>query len=126
MKILVTGAYGQLGHELRRCLEEMTAEIGPIPAEYEGAEVDYVDRDVLDITNHDAVLAFMGEGQYDVVINCAAFTNVDGCEANEDTAFAVNAAGAGNLALGAKHIGAKLVHVSTDYVFPGSEPGDRV
>lgn len=126
MKILVTGANGQLGHELRRCLETMEAEIGPIPAEYEGAEAVYVDRDVLDITDRDAVFAFVDDGGFDLVVNCAAFTDVDGCEANEDAAFAVNAAGAENLALGAERTGAKLVHVSTDYVFPGTEPGERV
>lgn len=126
MKILVTGAHGQLGCELRRCMETMQAEIGSIPAEYEGAEAVYVDRDVLDITDRDAVLDFMDDGAFDVVVNCAAFTNVDGCEADEDAAYAVNATGAENLALAAEQVGAKLVHVSTDYVFPGSEPGERV
>lgn len=126
MKILVTGAHGQLGCELRRCMETMQAEIGPIPAEYEGAEAVYVDRDVLDITDREAVASFVDGAGYDLIINCAAFTNVDGCEANEDAAYAVNATGAENLALAAEQIGAKLVHVSTDYVFPGSEPGERV
>lgn len=126
MKILVTGAHGPLGCELRRCMETMQAEIGSIPAEYEGAEAVYVDRDVLDITDRDAVLDFMDDGAFDVVVNCAAFTNVDGCEADEDAAYAVNATGAENLALAAEQVGAKLVHVSTDYVFPGSEPGERV
>ena len=126
MKILVTGANGQLGHELQHCLKSMSAEIGPIPEDYADAEVDYVDVDLLDITDRDAVLAFIDEGKYDLVINCAAFTNVDGCEANEDAAYAVNAIGPKNLALGANRIGAKLVHVSTDYVFPGNEPGDRI
>lgn len=126
MKILVTGSRGQLGNELRRCLEGMAAEIGSIPTEYEGAVVTYVDRDDLDVTDRDAVLAFMDAGRYDVIINCAGFTNVDGCEANEDAAYAVNATGPENLALGSKRTGAKLVHVSTDYVFPGNEPGDRI
>lgn len=126
MKVLVTGAYGQLGNELRRCLETMTAEIGPIPAEYKGAAVTYVDRDQLDITDSITVQDFMDEGQFDLIVNGAAFTNVDGCESNENAAFAVNAAGPENLAKSAKRIGAKLVHVSTDYVFPGNEPGNRV
>lgn len=126
MKVLITGANGQLGHELRRCLEGMTAEIGPIPSDYEGSEIVCVDRDELDITDRDAVLTFMDEGKYDVVINCAAFTNVDGCETDEDAAYAVNAIGPENLALGANCTGAKLVHVSTDYVFPGNEAGERI
>lgn len=126
MKILITGSYGQLGHELRRCLETMSAEIGPIPSEYESAEAVYVDRDQLDITDPIAVQDFMDEGKFDLIVNCAAFTNVDGCEANEDAAFAVNATGPENLAKNAKRLGAKLVHVSTDYVFPGNEPGDRI
>ncbi len=126
MKLLVTGAKGQLGCELRRCLETMRAEIGPIPPEYEHAVVDYVDYDVLDITDAAAVDAKVSEFAPDVIINCAAFTNVDGCEANEDAAMAVNAGGARNLARAADELGAKLVHVSTDYVFPGDEPGERV
>ena len=55
----------------------------------------------------------------DVIISCAAYTNVDGCDANPDDAFRVNALGARNLAMAAEEIGAKLVHVSTDYVFRG-------
>lgn len=126
MKILITGAYGQLGNELRHCLEAMTAEIGLIPSEYEGAEVISVDRDQLDITDFVAVQDFMNEGEFDLIINSAAFTNVDDCEANENAAFAVNSTGPENLAKSANRLGAKLVHVSTDYVFPGNEPGNRI
>lgn len=126
MKILVTGAHGQLGCELRRCIESMAAEIGPIPTEYSGALVEYVDRDVLDISSMASVESFVDGFGYDLIINCAAFTNVDGCEADEDAAYAVNAIGAENLAKAAERTGAKLVHVSTDYVFPGTEPGERV
>lgn len=126
MNILVTGSKGQLGNELRRCLETMHAEIGPIPEAYEGAHVDYVDYDVLDITDADAVDAAFEKGNYDLAINCAAFTNVDGCEKDEDAAYAVNAEGPANLARAAEKYGAKLVHVSTDYVFSGTEAGERV
>ncbi len=126
MKILVTGSKGQLGNELKRLFDTMRSEIGDVPEEYAGAEVDYLDYDVLDITDADAVDALMDEAGYDIVINCAAFTNVDGCEANEDAAYAVNATGAANLARAAERTGAKLVHVSTDYVFPGTEAGERV
>lgn len=126
MKVLITGAKGQLGTELRRCLETGRAEIGPIPAAYEGAEVQAVDYDSLDISDGAAVEAwFAGHGPYDIVFNCAAITNVDGCEADEAGAYAVNAEGAAHVARAADACGAKLVHVSTDYVFPGTEERPR-
>ncbi|WP_165062551.1 dTDP-4-dehydrorhamnose reductase [Adlercreutzia sp. ZJ154] len=126
MRILITGASGQLGNELRRLLESGTAEIGPIPEEYRDAEVVYTDTPDLDITNEKAVMDAIKLGRYDLVINCAAMTNVDGCEANENTAKLVNAIGAWNLARATKEHGIPIVHVSTDYVFAGNEPGERV
>ena len=126
MKILVVGSYGQLGNELRRLLETGEAEIGSIPEDYADAEAVYVDHDVMDIRDADSVRAFCEEGGFDLIINCAAITNVDGCESDEEGAFAVNADGAGNLAKAASLIGAKIVHVSTDYVFPGIDPTPRV
>ena len=126
MKVLVTGSHGQLGNELRRCLESMRGEIGPIPEAYEGAQVDYIDYDVLDISDAGAVDAWFEEhGPYDLVVNCAAITNVDGCETNEEGAYAVNALGAENMARAAQACGGKIVHVSTDYVFPGTNPEPR-
>lgn len=126
MKLLVTGSRGQLGNELRRCLESGTAEIGAIPGVYRGAAVDYVDYRELDITDDGAVARWFAErGPYDVVINCAAATNVDGCESDEEGAYRVNAIGAQNLARAASACGAKLVHVSTDYVFSGTDPRPR-
>ena len=126
MKILVTGQKGQLGNELRRCLDTMQAEIGPIPEAYEGAEVDYVDYDVLDIGDRAAVDAWYRErGPYDLTINCAAITNVDGCEQDEAGALRVNALGAENMARAAAACDGKVVHVSTDYVFPGTDPAPR-
>ena len=78
MKVLVTGERGQLGNELRRCFDTMRAEIGPIPGVYKDARVDYVDYQVLDISDADAVDAWYAEhGPYDLTINCAAITNVD-------------------------------------------------
>ena len=67
----------------------------------------------------------VSENRPDVVINCAAYTNVDGCETNREDAFKVNALGARNLAIACNSAGAKLVHVSTDYVFAGDEPTPR-
>lgn len=126
MKVLITGASGQLGNELRRLFETGVAEIGPIPAEFKDADVVYTDTPQLDITDADAVDEFVKNGGYDLVINCAAMTNVDGCESNEQLADLVNAEGATNLAKATAEAGIPLVHVSTDYVFPGNQQGERL
>lgn len=126
MRILVTGSKGQLGNELRRLFETGVAEIGPIPSEYKNCEVDYIDIDELDITNESDVRTWFSTHEYDVVINCAAYTNVDACEKNVDLAEKVNALGPKNLTKAAQGQGGTIVHVSTDYVFAGETPGDRV
>lgn len=125
MRILITGASGQLGCELRRLLATGRAEIGPIPEAYDGAEVTYTDAADLDITDDGAVGAAVREGAYDLITNCAAATDVDGCEADEQRARLVNAIGAQNLARAADARGIPIVHVSTDYVFPGNAAGER-
>lgn len=125
MRILITGSKGQLGNELKRLLETGKAEIGPVPSEYNEANVDYVDYDALDITDAAAVESWMSEHAYDLVINCAAMTNVDGCEAAEGAAFKVNAQGPENLARECEKQDAKFVQVSTDYVFPGIDATPR-
>ena len=117
MNILITGGKGQLANEIKDILETGKSEIGSI--EIKDVNAKFVDVDELDITNIDAVRDYINEFKADVVINCAAFTNVDGCEVNMDAAFKVNALGARNLAIATEEIGAKLVHVSTDYVFSG-------
>ena len=119
MKIMITGCKGQLGNELQTIIKNKRSEIGPVPEGVVGAEVIPVDIEDLDITDASAVLKFVGSHKPDVIINCAAMTNVDGCETNYETAFKVNAAGVRNLACAAESIGAKLIHVSTDYVFAG-------
>ncbi|MDO4183409.1 MAG: dTDP-4-dehydrorhamnose reductase [Coriobacteriia bacterium] len=126
MRLLITGGRGQLGNELRRCLETMTAEAGPVPAEYAGAQFDCIDYQEMDISSAESVDAWFAAHEYDLVVNCAAVTNVDGCETNEEGAYAVNALGPQNLARAAAAQGAKFLQVSTDYVFPGNVPGDRV
>lgn len=126
LKVLITGAKGQLGSELGRCLANMQAEIGSISEAYVDAQVFLCDSSILDIADKDAVSKAFQEIEPDIVFNCAAFTNVDGCELNQDAAYAVNATGPKNLAQAAKVYGAKLVHVSTDYVFPGTEPTPRI
>lgn len=120
MKVLVTGSKGQLGRQLVKILKEGKSEIGNIPADYRNAEVTECDVDELDITNKDEVLAF---GEFDIIFNCAAYTNVNKCEDEEQAAYQINAVGSENLALLAKKTGAKLVHVSTDYVFDGEKDG---
>lgn len=127
MRILITGSRGQLGNELRRLISTGQAEAGAVPAAYAGASVDYIDIDDLDISSWEAVDAWFGaHGPYDLAINCAAMTNVDGCETNWQGAFAANALGPMNLARACAAQGARLVHVSTDYVFPGTDPEPRV
>lgn len=120
MKILITGANGQLGTELCCCLARGETELGPLPKKLLRATVIPTDVDTLDITNLPAVSAFVRHHAPDVIFSCAAYTNVDGCESHADDAFRVNALGARNLAIAAEEMGAKLVHVSTDYVFPGT------
>lgn len=119
MKIVITGSHGQLGNELQSILKNGRSEIGAISEEYRNAKVFPIDVDELDITNGAAVSDFIGKVKPDVIINCAAMTNVDGCETMLDTALKVNAIGVRNLAVAAENVGAKLVHVSTDYVFAG-------
>ncbi len=119
MKILITGAKGQLGTELCRQLREGGSSLGPVPERLKNAIVIPTDVDELDITNREETLSFVRRHQPDTIISCAAFTNVDGCESNTDAAFRVNALGASNLAQAAERINARLIHVSTDYVFSG-------
>lgn len=112
MKILITGANGQLGIELQRQLKE-----GAATASYEVIPTDY---NVLDITSLENVQAYLTEAHPDVVINCAAHTAVDKCEEDVEGAYRINSIGARNLAMVCDTIGAKLVQVSTDYVFSGA------
>lgn len=120
MKLFITGANGQLGTELQDMLHTGQAEIGAIPVNYADAEVLAVDKEELDLTDFTAVQQMLQQFAPDIIINCAAFTNVDGCEINQDTAFLVNSVVPQQLALYANKAGCKLVQVSTDYVFAGT------
>ena len=111
-KILLTGALGQLGRAIQRVYQDEVEFIKTDVVEAEGVSV-------LDITDADAVEKIVSDNQIDVIINCAAFTNVDGCETQEDLAFNINANGPKNLAVSANNNNAKLIHVSTDYIFAG-------
>ena len=119
MRIMITGAKGQLGNELCSALNSMSAEIGAIPESYRDAVIIPADIGEFDITDVTGTRKFIESNKPDVIINCAAMTNVDGCETDSETAFKVNAIGVKNLAVCAKETGAKFIHISTDYVFSG-------
>jgi len=107
-KIIVTGCNGQLG----RAINKVYASI---------ADVELVNTDVgeLDITNIEEVIHFVSEIKPYAIINCAAYTAVDKCEEEEELAFKINALGPRNLSIAASKEHAKIIHVSTDYIFSG-------
>ena len=89
MKILITGSKGQLGNELQRIIKNGYSEIGKVSENIKNSEVSPLDIDELDITKLEDVKRVLNEIKPDVVINCAAATNVDGCESNQDLAFII-------------------------------------
>lgn len=112
MRWLVVGANGMLGQDLVRLLQERGEAVRT--ADRSGPDV----TEVLDITDAQACVEAVTD--VDVVVNCAAYTAVDDAEQHEAAAFAVNAVGAGNLARAASRSGARIVQISTDYVFDGA------
>ena len=108
MKIMITGADGQLGKDCRAVLGD-------------AHDLTCVDIGELDIVRADETLAFIRRLRPEVIINCAAFTQVDRCETEKGPARAVNVTGAANLARGAAECRALMVHLSTDYVFDGAK-----
>lgn len=119
MKILITGGKGQLACQLREILVMGKSEIGALDKIYSDAEVRFTSREELDITKLNDVRNFITGYAPDIIINCAAYTNVDKCETDFENAFKVNSLGARNLALASQNTKIKLVHISTDYVFNG-------
>ena len=111
MNILVTGANGQLGHEMQRVAKS--------------SNHNYIFTDVadgyekLDITNIEDIRNMVKNNNVDIIVNCAAYTNVDKAESDYDTANLINNTAAGNLATAIKEAGGTLIHISTDYVFQG-------
>ena len=105
--ILITGSNGQLGSEIL------------LLAEKSRHQFFFTDVAELDITDRDATDRFMAESNIHIVVNCAAYTNVDKAEDDEDTANRINHLAVGNLADACKKQAARLIHVSTDYVFGG-------
>lgn len=118
MSILVTGVNGQLGFDV--CRELVRREYTVIGTDLVLPDLCGCELYVLDITDPGAVTALMERVQPDAVVHCAAWTAVDAAEEKEDAAYAVNAAGTENIARAAQAVQAKLVYISTDYVFDGS------
>lgn len=108
MRILVTGSNGQLGRSISRCVSSV-------------GQDDYLFTDIeeLDITNCKAVRNFIAENRVDVIINCAAYTDVERAETKEEQAYNLNATAVKYIAEAAKDNDALLIHISTDYVFMG-------
>ncbi|HKH06533.1 MAG TPA: dTDP-4-dehydrorhamnose reductase [Acidimicrobiales bacterium] len=109
MRVLVTGAGGQLGHDVVTTCEAA------------GDEVVACDHATLDLADRDSVLGAITSVRPDAVINAAAWTAVDACESDPDKAWLINALGVRHVMDGARRVGAHLVHVSTDYVFDGTK-----
>ncbi|MDY8049373.1 dTDP-4-dehydrorhamnose reductase [Paenibacillus polymyxa] len=107
MKVLVTGAAGQLGSQVCEFFQKQAYDVLPC------------DREKLDITNLEQAIGISKNYQPDVIIHCAAYTAVDAAENDIDKAYQINAYGTRNMALAAEKVGAKLVYISTDYVFDG-------
>lgn len=120
MNILITGSKGQLGQEIINILNSGVSDIAPIDIKYKDSNITALDVDVLDITNYASVEKTIMEVKPDLIINCAAMTNVDACETNLEAAMKVNAIGPRNLAIASSKFLCKLVHISTDYVFEGN------
>lgn len=114
MKILITGAAGQLGQDLvAQCRSA-------------GDEVVAADRSVLDLGDRTSVLSAIGGAKPDVVVNAAAWTAVDACESDPDRAWRDNALGVRHVMEAARHVGAYVCQISTDYVFDGTKPDPYV
>lgn len=105
MRILVTGRTGQMGRAIAHVNRDHDLTVAGRPE--------------LEFERPDTIHALVGDVRPDVVINCAAFTHVDGCEGEPERALAINAVAPGHLAAAAATIGAAIIHLSTDYVFDG-------
>jgi len=108
VRILITGAGGQVGHELVDAFADH--------------DVTALDHAMLDVADRESVLAAVTTLRPDTIVHSAAWTAVDACEADPDRAFAVNALGTRNVAEAARRVGARVCTFSTDYVFDGTKP----
>ena len=115
MSVLVTGANGQLGNEMR--IVSKGSQDRYIFTDV--VEVAGLETTILDITNLEAIRKIVSENDVNVIVNCAAYTNVDKAETDQELAELLNAKAPENLAIAMKEVGGLLVHISTDYVFGG-------
>jgi len=111
MKVLITGANGMVAQATAEHCRSI------------GDEVSALTREQLDIADRSSVLEVLDRERFDSVINCAAWTDVDGCETDREKNYAANAQGPENLAIGCRNTNANLVTISTDYVFDGAKEG---
>jgi len=111
MKILITGANGMVARATTKYCQSIDDTVISLT------------RQKLDISNAEQVLELFADAKPDAVINCAAYTNVDGAETNQDLCYAANATGVENLALASKKFNARFVTISTDYIFDGKNSG---
>jgi dTDP-4-dehydrorhamnose reductase len=109
MRIVITGSAGMLGQDVAGATRDARHDVVPLA------------RSDLDVTDPDAVIAALAKAQPEVVVNCAAWTDVDAAERAPDPALAVNGPGAGNVARAAAQAGAWTIHISSDYVFDGDK-----
>jgi dTDP-4-dehydrorhamnose reductase len=108
MRILITGALGQLGTALQQTLAEHELTLADLPE--------------TDITEREVITAAIADARAQLVIHCAAYTDVDGCAKNPALAYRINGLGTQNVALACQKLGAEMVHISTNEVFAGNEP----
>ena len=115
MRILVIGSQGMLGRDLVNRFSNFS------DSKFPCIEVVAANHEHIDITHGPNTSTFIAQIKPDVIVNCVAFTDVDACETRISDAFAVNANGAKNVASAGKETGAKIIHISTDYVFDGTK-----
>jgi len=122
LRVLVTGGNGQLGRDVRDVLAGAVPDGGLLPVERGPGDIEVLSTDIdnLDVVNRTAVGEAFDSFRPQVVIHGGAFTAVDACESDPDTAFAVNAMGTRHVAEASRRVGAHLLYVSTDYVFDGT------
>lgn len=118
-KIVICGAKGQLGQELLNIMSKCKSELGQLNGFYSKCKLIPLDVDELDITDLFETIKIIKKIKPYAVINCAAMTNVDGCEDNEELALKINSLGPRNLAMACRKVNAKLIQISTDYIFSG-------
>ena len=117
MSILLIGSQGQVGQELQQTLAGLSSELGPLVA---------VGREQLDLTDLEAIASKIASVSPSLIVNSAAYTAVDKAESEPELAHRINAEAPGAIAQAASQCGAALIHISTDYVFPGHEASPRL